>query len=713
MTICSPEAPRSTQIQNEFWRHMRTLAVSVTIGSSLFATVALSERSLSLRVKSTSDNGPYFSIRGIDVSLLGNISVASGRWKNIAFGQLSTPLIDLSSEKPYATFPSPSHPGRIIAVDSLELEFNKGDIPEHLGKPNSVPSFARSGLTEKIAKLPATVLAVNKSFKVKYGNSELHTPSAILSINNGLVTASAHTLRATACAPFPQTTPEEKPRCLSFQSKRMWVQGHSSKHINSQFDKVTITENIPSGSRQTAHTTHFDSVIFRNSDDSLQLEMKHQDHDVVWTKTTQKNGESTGKLTANRVSISPFLTQFLPRNAFSGAGPLQKLMVLPQTGQTPTISANISWKKTTALHLQGTASWSHLPIQYQRITAHPVALSGSLSGTLTIAPLWTALPKDSGVSIASKATISLGDVKIDFQADALWKQKQWQTISFLGKLTEVDCQDALLSVPAELRARLSGLQLSGILSGNTELTFYRQKPKHDKIQYHLDNHCTVVRDAAFAHPHTIQQLAKAHTSQEIPQHIISAIIAAEDGQFLRHNGFDPEQIKVSIFQNLRAGEIIRGGSTLSQQLVKNAYLDHSRSASRKLEEAVLAWRIEQVVSKSEIINAYLSIVEMGPGIFGIDKATQYWFHTSPANIGPLQAAFLASLLRSPKTTSRQIHKQGTVPKATIDRIRRIAQRMRPKPQIPASDLQIAKRLKAILTPREKVSPQSLAPVSHP
>ena len=162
----------------------------------------------------------------------------------------------------------------------------------------------------------------------------------------------------------------------------------------------------------------------------------------------------------------------------------------------------------------------------------------------------------------------------------------------------------------------------------------------------------------------------------LPKHVPSAFVSAEDGRFWRHDGFDQRQIERSLGANLDAGRILRGGSTITQQLVKNVYLDRSRTLARKLQEAVITWRVEAVTNKKQILDRYLNLIELGPQSYGIESASQYWFGRSAADLSIRQAAFLAALTRAPQTESRRIHQSGTIPAALAVRIDGILRAMR-------------------------------------
>jgi monofunctional biosynthetic peptidoglycan transglycosylase len=136
--------------------------------------------------------------------------------------------------------------------------------------------------------------------------------------------------------------------------------------------------------------------------------------------------------------------------------------------------------------------------------------------------------------------------------------------------------------------------------------------------------------------------------ERISGHLKRAVIAAEDGKFTQHSGFDWESMRAAHDKNVREGEIVSGGSTITQQLAKNLFLPPERAWWRKLQEAAITVMIEAVMGKRRILEIYLNVVEWGDGVFGAEAAARYHFGTSAAQLGPEQAARLAVMLPSPR-----------------------------------------------------------------
>ena len=134
----------------------------------------------------------------------------------------------------------------------------------------------------------------------------------------------------------------------------------------------------------------------------------------------------------------------------------------------------------------------------------------------------------------------------------------------------------------------------------------------------------------------------------ISGHLKRAIVAAEDAKFVSHNGFDWDGIQKAYEKNLREGEIVAGGSTITQQLAKNLFLSSERSYVRKVQEMLITFMIEAVMDKRRIFEIYLNSVEWGTGVFGAEAAARLHYGTTAAGLSAEQAARLASIVPSPR-----------------------------------------------------------------
>jgi len=136
--------------------------------------------------------------------------------------------------------------------------------------------------------------------------------------------------------------------------------------------------------------------------------------------------------------------------------------------------------------------------------------------------------------------------------------------------------------------------------------------------------------------------------RRISNHLKQAVVVAEDAKFTSHHGFDWDEIQKAFERNVREGEIVRGGSTITQQLAKNLFLSGERTWWRKGEEALIALMLESLMSKRRILEIYLNVIEWGNGIFGAEAAARHHFGESAATLDAEQAARLAAMVPSPR-----------------------------------------------------------------
>jgi len=133
----------------------------------------------------------------------------------------------------------------------------------------------------------------------------------------------------------------------------------------------------------------------------------------------------------------------------------------------------------------------------------------------------------------------------------------------------------------------------------------------------------------------------------VSPYLVKAVVIAEDDKFYSHEGFDFEGMREALEKNIKAKKFRAGGSTISQQLVKNLYLTPQRSLLRKLREFLITLKMERTLSKRRIMELYLNVAEWGDGIYGAEAASRHYFNKSALYLTPEEAARLAAVLPSP------------------------------------------------------------------
>jgi membrane peptidoglycan carboxypeptidase len=142
--------------------------------------------------------------------------------------------------------------------------------------------------------------------------------------------------------------------------------------------------------------------------------------------------------------------------------------------------------------------------------------------------------------------------------------------------------------------------------------------------------------------------------------LVHAVLQSEDPSFMQHRGFLQEAFRESIIKNYKEKRFARGGSTISMQLVKNVFLNRNKTVSRKAEEALIVYLIENLglASKERMLEIYLNVIEWGPNVYGIGEASQFYFHKKPSQLTLQESIFLAGIIPAPKYFKYQFDKQG-------------------------------------------------------
>ncbi|MFT6462101.1 MAG: penicillin-binding protein 1A [Maricaulis maris] len=174
----------------------------------------------------------------------------------------------------------------------------------------------------------------------------------------------------------------------------------------------------------------------------------------------------------------------------------------------------------------------------------------------------------------------------------------------------------------------------------------------------LDQDGALIARRGSAHGHEV-------TIDNLPPYLVDAVLAVEDRRFYNHPGVDIIGLGRAMVANLRAGRVVQGGSTLTQQLAKNLFLSPERTLRRKVQEMMLAFWLESRFSKDEILELYLNRVYFGGGAYGVEAASLRYFSRPASELGLGEAALLAGLLKAPSRYSPVNDAQRAAARATV------------------------------------------------
>jgi hypothetical protein len=267
------------------------------------------------------------------------------------------------------------------------------------------------------------------------------------------------------------------------------------------------------------------------------------------------------------------------------------------------------------------------------------------------------------------AELSLGDVRLRLAGDVA-RTAERTLVRLQAEMPQAACGAVLAAVPHGMAPLLEPLRVEGTLALKAKIDFDSAHVDDTRINLDVNNQCRIsnvppaispnrFRDAwwrevkgADGLPMTIQSGPGSPDwtpYEEISPFLETAILVCEDAGFFAHRGIDYRAIENSIRMNLEAGRFLRGGSTVTMQLAKNLYLSKEKTLSRKFQEAVFTQLLEQELSKHELMELYLNVIEFGPGIYGVRQAARYYFNEEPRDLSLGQALYLASILPAPDT----------------------------------------------------------------
>lgn len=209
----------------------------------------------------------------------------------------------------------------------------------------------------------------------------------------------------------------------------------------------------------------------------------------------------------------------------------------------------------------------------------------------------------------------------------------------LKKLLVITLMTVLISLT--LFAGSVGLAFVNILTTAPEIDPYSINSGFEETSLIFDKDKNLLEKVETAEYRTFVKLNK------VPQYLKDAFISIEDERFYEHPGIDPKGILSSLYENFKAGGVVRGASTITQQLIKNTFLSNEQTLTRKLKEIYLALNLETKLSKDQILESYLNMISLGQNSYGVQEASRTYFSKNVDEINIAQAALLAGIVKGP------------------------------------------------------------------
>jgi len=335
--------------------------------------------------------------------------------------------------------------------------------------------------------------------------------------------------------------------------------------------------------------------------------------------------------------------------------------------------ANIE-KDGSELHIDGYTSISNLKINHPKIASKDVVIKNARFD-------YRFLLGDDFISIDSTSSMQLNKIKVrpyvsyNTESDTIYTLKV--------DIPKMTAQDFIVSLPDGLFTHFQGMEATGNFNYKLDFKFNKNKPntlvfdsklnkenlritKYGEADLNKLNGEFVYRAIiknVMQRPILVGNANPNYTPlDQISPYLRKSVLTTEDPSFFSHRGFINEAFKQSILKNIRTKKFSRGASTISMQLIKNVFLTREKTLSRKLEEILLVYILEnnRIASKERMLEVYFNIIEWGPNIYGIGEASHFYFQKAPSALNVDECLFLATIIPKPRKFMYQFNDEGNL-----------------------------------------------------
>jgi hypothetical protein len=326
------------------------------------------------------------------------------------------------------------------------------------------------------------------------------------------------------------------------------------------------------------------------------------------------------------------------------------------------------------LHIDGFASIANFMVNHPKIASKDVVIKNAKFD-------FRFLLGSDFISIDSSSTIEFNKVK--FHPYLAYKTEEDTIYKLKVAIPKMKAQDFISSLPDGLFSHFQGMEAEGNFEYKLYFMFNKNKPntlifdsnlkkenlkitKYGEANLNKLNGEFVYRAIINNVPQRSILVGPSNLNytplDQISPYLQKCVLTSEDPSFFSHRGFINEAFKQSILKNIRTKKFSRGASTISMQLVKNVFLTREKTASRKLEEILLVYILEnnRIASKERMLEVYFNIIEWGPNVYGIGEAAQFYFQKRPADLTLKECLFLATIVPKPKKFMWQFDNEGNL-----------------------------------------------------
>jgi len=331
-------------------------------------------------------------------------------------------------------------------------------------------------------------------------------------------------------------------------------------------------------------------------------------------------------------------------------------------------------KDGSELHIDGYTSITNLKINHPKIASKDVVIKNARFD-------YRFLLGDDFISIDSTSTMQLNKIKVKPYVSYNTEKDTVYTLKV--NIPKMKAQDFIVSLPDGLFTHFQGMEATGNFDYKLDFKFNKNKPNtlvFDSKMNKEDLRITKYGEAnlnklngEFVYRAIIQNVQQRpilvgnanpnYTPlDQISPYLRKCVLTTEDPSFFSHRGFINEAFKQSILKNIRTKKFSRGASTISMQLIKNVFLTREKTLSRKLEEILLVYILEnnRIASKERMLEVYFNIIEWGPNVYGIGEASHFYFQKSPSALNVDECLYLATIIPKPRKFMYQFNDQGNL-----------------------------------------------------
>jgi hypothetical protein len=326
------------------------------------------------------------------------------------------------------------------------------------------------------------------------------------------------------------------------------------------------------------------------------------------------------------------------------------------------------------LHFDGFASIANLMINHKKIANKDVIIKNAKFD-------FRFLLGSDFISIDSSSTIQFNKVK--FHPYLAYETEEDTVYKLKVTIPKMKAQDFIVSLPDGLFTHFQGMEAQGNFEYKLDFMFNKNKPnklifdsklKKENLKITKYGEANLNKlNGEFIYRAIIQNVQQRPVlvgsenpnytpMDQISPYLQKCVLTSEDPSFFSHRGFINEAFKQSILKNIRTKKFSRGASTISMQLIKNVFLTREKTVSRKLEEILLVYILEnnRIASKERMLEVYFNVIEWGPNVYGVGEAAQFYFQKKPIDLTLKECLFLATIVPKPKKFMWQFDSEGNL-----------------------------------------------------